>query len=296
MNQALGGDNAVLIEGTGTATTNVNWQNGSVTSARGSMFEYIGDGTGGGSLTLTNNSFINGNPLANQSTGGGGVALVAGAKGTATMDIQNNTVQNAKTNAVTIIKSHDIGGASGSFSGTINNNTVGTAGTANSGSSEGDGFEITNEGTGNMSLAVTNNHVHQINSSGFQFVAGAGIASSGQFNINFSGNSVDNPGNNGSITLLQSVRIDSGVTSGDTFQTCANFGANTITGSSDAPNKDFRLVVNQNTTIRLPGYGGAATDGVAVAAFVAGKVGGGAQGTAVANAPGTFTGTGTTCP
>jgi hypothetical protein len=212
------------------------------------------------------------------------------------MDIQNNTFQNSKTNALTIIKSHDIGGASGSFSGTINNNTIGTAGTANSGSSEGDGMEITNEGTGNMTVAVTNNHVHQINSSGFQFVAGAGIASSGQFNINFSGNSVDNPGNNGSVTLLQSVRIDSGVTSGDTFATCANFGANTITGSSDAPNKDFRLVVNQSTTIRLPGYAGGSTDGTAVAAFVAGKIGSGAQGTAVANSPGTFTGSGATCP
>jgi hypothetical protein len=55
-------------------------------------------------------------------------------------------------------------------------------------------------------------------------------------------------------------------------------------------------VVNQNTSIRLPGYAGAATDGTAVAAFVAGKIGGGAQGTAVANAPGTFTGTGATCP
>jgi hypothetical protein len=262
------------------------------------MFHYIGDGTGGGSLTLKGDSFINGNPLSNQSTGGGGVSAVAGAKGAATMDIENNTFQNSKTNAVTIIKSHDIGGASGSFSGTINNNSVGVAGTANSGSSEGDGFEITNEGTGNMTLAVTNNHIHQINSSGFQFVAGAGIASSGQFNINFSGNSVDNPGTNGSITLLQGVRIDSGVTSGDTFATCANFGANSITGSSDAANKDFRLVVNQSTTIKLPGYTGGTTDGAAVAAYVASKIGSGAQGTAVANSPGTFpTSPGaTTCP
>jgi hypothetical protein len=297
MNQATGADNAVLFEGTGTATTNLSFTNGSITSARGSMLHFIGDGSGGANLTLTGNSFINGNPLANQSTGGGGMSAVAGATGPATMDIENNTIQNAKTNAFTIIKSHDIAGASGSFSGTINNNTIGLAGTANSGSSEGDGFEITNEGTGNMTVAVTNNHIHQINSSGFQFVAGGGIASNGQFNINMSGNSVDNPGNNPSITLLQSIRIDSGVTSGDTFATCANFGANTVTGSSDAANKDFRLVVNDNTTIKLPGYGGSPTDGAAVATFVAGKIGGGAQGTAVANAPGTFpTNASASCP
>jgi hypothetical protein len=98
------------------------------------------------------------------------------------------------------------------------------------------------------------------------------------------------------ITLLQGIRIDSGVTSGDAFQTCVNFGANSITGSSDAANKDFRLVVNDNTTIRLPGYAGGTTDGAAVATFVAGKIGSGAQGTAVANNPGTFSGSGTTCP
>jgi hypothetical protein len=298
MNQNLGADNAVLFEATqGAASTmNLTWTNGSVTSARGQMFHFIADGTGGGNLTLTGNSFINGNPLANQSTGGGGVSAAAGATGNVTMDIQNNTIQNSKTNALTILKSHDIGGASGSFSGTINNNHIGLVGTANSGSSEGDGMEITNEGTGNMTVAVTNNDVHQVNSSGFQFVAGAGIASSGQFNINFSGNTVNTPGNNASITLLQGVRIDSGVTAGDTFATCANFGANTITGSSDAANKDFRLVVNQSTTIRLPGYAGGATDGTAVATFVSGKVGGGAIGTAVANSPGTFTGSGATCP
>jgi hypothetical protein len=296
MNQNNGASNTVMFEGLGSATNNVTYQNGSITSARGSLFHYIGDGTGGGALVLKNNNLVNGNPLANQSTGGGGISAVAGATGPATMDISDNTIGGVKTNALTILKSHDIGGASGSFSGTINNNDIGVAATANSGSSEGDGMEITNEGTGNMTVAVTNNDIRQYNSSGIQFVAGAGIASSGQFNLNVSGNSIGNPGTNPSITLLQGIRIDSGVTSGDTFQTCANFGANSITGSSDAANKDFRLVVNQSTNIRLPGYGGGATDGTAVATFVAGKIGSGAQGTAVANSPGTFSGTGTTCP
>ncbi|MEA2493874.1 MAG: hypothetical protein QOJ29_1785, partial [Thermoleophilaceae bacterium] len=218
-----------------------------------------------------------------------------GAKGTATLDIQNNSFRDSLTNAITIIKSRDLTG-SGSFSGTINNNTIGVAATANSGSVEGDGMEITHEGHGTMTLSITNNVIRQYNSSGMQFVAGGGIADGGGFNLNISGNTIGNPGTTPTITLLQGIRIDSGVTAGDTFATCANFGANSITGSSDAANKDFRLVVNQNTTIRLPGYAGSSTDGAAVAAFVAGKIGGGAQGTAAANSPGTFTGTGTTCP
>jgi hypothetical protein len=59
---------------------------------------------------------------------------------------------------------------------------------------------------------------------------------------------------------------------------------------------DYRLIVSQNTTLRLPGYAGAATDGPAVAAFVNGKIGSGATGTAAAAGSGLFSGTGATCP
>ncbi|MDT7713543.1 MAG: hypothetical protein QOG46_2373, partial [Pseudonocardiales bacterium] len=291
---ATGGDDAVQFEGLGTAAVNLNMSGSTITTATGDLLQYDGDGTGGGALTLTGNTLTNNEPSI--AVGGGGVAITGGATGPATLDIQNNTLRDSLTNAITLIKSRDNSGGSGNFSGTINNNQIGVAGTPNSGSAEGDGMEITNEGHGNMTLSITNNVIRQYNSSGMQFVAGGGIADTGQFNLNISGNTIGNPGNNPSITLLQGIRIDSGVTSGDTFATCANFGANAITGSSDAANKDFRLVVNQNTSIRLPGYAGAATDGTAVAAFVAGKIGGGAQGTAVANAPGTFTGTGATCP
>jgi hypothetical protein len=48
--------------------------------------------------------------------------------------------------------------------------------------------------------------------------------------------------------------------------------------------------------VRQPGYAGGATDGAAFAAFAAAQIGGGAQGTAVANAPATFSGTGAACP
>ena len=110
-------------------------------------------------------------------------------------------------------------------------------------------------------------------------------------NLNVSGNTVANPGTNPSITLLQGIRIDSGVDPGDTFNTCVAFGANSITGSSDAANKDFRLVVSQSTVLRQPGYVGGAADTAAFVAYAASKIGVAAsQGTAAANAPGTFGG------
>jgi hypothetical protein len=296
MNQANGGDNALLFEGIETAGVNVTYQNGSVTSARGQMLHYIGGGTGTNSLVLTGNSLINGNPLTSQSTGGGGVSAVGGARGDTTMNISNNTIRGAKTNALTVIKQIHLGGSNHSMTTTINGNTIGLTGSANSGSSEGDGMELTGGGQGNTTYNVTNNQIRQYNSSGIQFVSGLGVAQSGQVNINVSGNTVKEPGNNPLITLLQGIRVDSGVDTADTFQTCVKFGANDITGSSDAANKDFRLVASHNTTLRQPGYVGAANNGPAFAAYAASLIGGGAQGTAVANPPGTFSGTGSTCP
>jgi hypothetical protein len=291
---ATGGDDAVQFEGIGTSDMNVTYTNSQITTATGDLFQYIGDGTGGGDLDFTNNTLSNNEPSI--ATGGGGVALVAGARGPATMDVLNNTMRDSKTNALTIIKSRDNAAGTNNLVANISENDIGVAAVVNSGSLEGDGMEITTFGDGNATFNVTNNDIRQYNSSGIQFVAGSGVVDSGQFNLNVSGNAIGNPGNNGAITLLQGIRVDSGVSAGDSFASCVDFGANSITGSSDAANKDFRLVVSQSTTLRQPGYGGGATDGAAFAAFAAGKIGGGAQGTAVANAPGTFSGTGTACP
>lgn len=291
---ATGGDDAVQFEGIGTSDMNVDYRNSAFTTASGDLFQYIGDGSGGGDLVVVGNTFTNNEPSIN--TGGGGVALVAGAKGAATMDVTGNTLRDSLTNALTVIKSRDATAGTNNLVANIASNTIGVAGTANSGSVEGDGIEVTTFGDGNATFNVTNNTVRQYNSSAMQFVAGSGVADGGQFNLNIAGNSAANPGTNPSITLLQGVRVDSGVDPGDTFATCVNFGANSITGSSDAANKDFRLVASQSTTIRQPGYAGGATDGGAFAAFAAGRIGSGAQGTAAANAPATFSGTGTTCP
>lgn len=290
---ATGGDDAVQFEGIGTADMNVVYTNSQVTTASGDMFQYIGDGTGGGDLDLTNNSFINNEPSIN--TGGGGLALVAGAKGAATMDVVNNTMQNSLTNALTVIKSRDVAGGTNNLVATIDNNFIGLAGTANSGSAEGDGMEISTWGDGNATFNVTNNVIRQYNSSAIQFLGGGGVAESGQFNLNISGNSASTPGTNPNITLLQGIRVDSGVADGDNFATCVDFGPNSITGSSDALNKDFRLFAFESG-IRQPGYAGGATDGTAFKNYAASLIGNGADGTAAALAPHTFTGAGSACP
>jgi len=288
------GDDAIQFEGIGTADMDVEYKNSTISAANGDMLQYIADGTGGGDLDLTGNSFINTD--ATQFTGGGGLALIGGAKGPVTMDVLNNTMRNANTNALTIIKSADVAAGTNNLTATIDNNDIGLAATANSGSDEGDGMEITTFGDGNATFAVTNNDIRQYNSSGIQFVAGSGVVGLGQFNLTISGNSIGNPGTNPSITLLQGIRVDSGVNVNDAYSTCVDFGANSITGSSDAANKDFRLVSSFFGTIRQPGYAGGDTDDAAFAAYAASQIGGGAQGTAARNGAGTYSGGGSTCP
>jgi Ca2+-binding RTX toxin-like protein len=288
-----GGDDAVQFEGIGTADMDVEYKNSAIERANADMFQYIADGTGGGDLDLTGNTFINSD--TSQFTGGGGLALVGAAKGPVTMDVLNNTLQNAKTNALTVIKSADVLAGTNNLTATIDNNDIGLAGTANSGSFDGDGIEITTFGDGNATFNVTNNEIRQYNSSGIQFVAGSGVQGTGQFNLHITGNTVATPGTNPLVTLFQGIRVDSGVNINDTYSTCVDFGLNSITGSSDAANKDFRLVANSNTTLRQPGYAGGSTDGTAFANYAASRIGGGAQGTAAANSPGTFAG-GAACP
>jgi hypothetical protein len=294
-----GGDDSVRFNGVANTatTTDVTVTGSTFNSAVGDLFQWVADGTGGGDLVFTGNDLTNVHPaIAN---GGGGVTLTAGARAATTLNVDNNNFRDSHTAALTINKSRDDTAGAGSLSATVNNNDIGVVADANSGSLQGSGIAATHFGESNYNLTLTNNRIHQYNTFGMNLVTGGGIAESGNFNLNISGNTISTPGNNASITLLQGIGVNSGVAAGDSFQTCVNFGANSITGSSDAADKDFRLRARQNTTIRLPGYAGAATSpgaDTAVPAFVTSKVGGGAQGTALTADAGQFIGTGTTCP
>jgi hypothetical protein len=103
------------------------------------------------------------------------------------------------------------------------------------------------------------------------------------------------------------VHLNIGTVPGDTYQACAVIAGNALASGGapglDPPNppiggEDVRLRQRQATTIRLPGYGGGATDTTAVQNFVAANNSSGGP-TVAASTSGTgggFTGTGSTCP
>jgi hypothetical protein len=284
-------EDAMQVEGIGTATTNVTVQNSTFTNAPADIFLYIGDGSGGGTLNFTGNTGTNNHPAI--VTGGGGVTLAGGANGATTMTVQNNTFRDSHAAALDVNKSS----GTGSLTALINGNTIGVSGVANSGSLEGNGIDV-RSGQGNATYNVTNNVIRQYNSHGMAFFVGTGTAGlSGTVNINLSGNTVQEPGNNPNITLFQGIRVESGISSTDTFQTCLNIGTgNVINGSSDAGNKDWRVLGFGLTTVRLPTYAGGAQDDNAARLFINGKFGSGANGVASSDGSSAWSGTGTTCP
>lgn len=275
-NSTLGGNDGILVEGLSTATVNVTIQNCTFTAAKGDLLQMIADGSGGGDLLVSGSNFSNNHPSI--ATGGGGLSIFGGATGNFTADFQTNTFRNAVGHALLFVKS--VG--TGNFTVTVNNNTVGIAGTVNSGSLEGTGMKFQHAGSGSavqntgnsrFTLNIVNNQIRQYNNEAILVQAGAGIAYSGNIIATISGNTFANPGTNAAISnIFQGLNLNSGITPGDNFLVCFNVGNNTITGSGRNGGVDFRIRQRQSTTVRLPGYAGANSDNTAVVSFIQGKL------------------------
>ena len=113
------------------------------------------------------------------------------------------------------------------------------------------------------------------------FMLGGGIAESGQFNLNISGNTISNPGTNPSVTLLQGIRVDSGVAAA-TRSRRASTSARTRSPVERRGEQGLPPASRAKHDVRLPGYAGAARAPEPTPpspTFVSGKIGGGAQGT-----------------
>jgi hypothetical protein len=137
-----------------------------------------------------------------------------------------------------------------------------------SGSESSNTITFAAKGAGAATVAITNNTVRQFSNAYGIFVG----ATEGSPNVNatITGNTVKEPG----TFALNGIRVDAGATAGppaDAATVCVNLTGNDATGSAKAPpsDTDIRLRQRFSTTIRLPGYSGAASDTAAVNTFVA---------------------------
>ncbi len=308
-NNAANGNDAVLLESSGSATLKVTVTGSTFTGAAGDLLQFSHGGAGTGDLVLTGNNFSNNHPGI--ATGGGGLTLSnEGTSGATTMNIDNNDFRDAVGPGVLIVKST----GNSTQVGTFNNNRIGVAATPNSGSAEGSALKLQTVGGGTQTWAVTNNTIYGYNNYGIEVLAGGSAsAQSGNVNTTITGNLIAQPGNTlGTQAISKNgIHLNIGTVTGDTYAACAAIGgagalANSISTAgldgvpaTGAGDNDFRLRQRQSTTIRLPGYGGAATDTSAVNLYIASQNAGNgaAVGISSVNSPpgGGFTGGASPC-
>ncbi|WP_420967462.1 cadherin domain-containing protein [Bradyrhizobium sp. B120] len=149
-------NDAIGFEATG-GTFNATIQNSTVTSARGDMFQLNLLGTVSSDLVMSGDNFSNTNQ--NIVSGGGGITIGGGGPTnniTLTYDIANNIIKGALGAALAVTKGT---GTDAHFTGTIDGNTIGTQGVAGSGSTQGIGINVFQDGAGTSSTTITNNHI-----------------------------------------------------------------------------------------------------------------------------------------
>lgn len=186
-----------------------------------SMTANIGPASGAG----------NGNTITNSNQA---ISVTGSNTGGLTYNIRNNTanivpanVAGGATNQIGVARST----ASGTWTGVIDNNTVGTAGTANSGCQVAgcDGIDVVNNSAGTHKLSIINNHIHDTEGSGMVIIAG-GAPDNSTVSWTVQNNFIDNPDQN-SGQANPAILIQSGTSVGtDTSKTCLNISGNTITG------------------------------------------------------------------
>ncbi|HUQ30890.1 MAG TPA: Ig-like domain-containing protein, partial [Pyrinomonadaceae bacterium] len=215
-NSATFGNAGAVFKGSGTAIVKATIQNSFFTSTRGDHANMtLTAGTPTGDFVFTGNTVTNSHPSV--VSGGGGIRVVSGAAGsnsTMTYDISNNVMSQSRGTAIGVTK----GAGNGSFSGLINNNQVGVAATANSGSREGSDISVIMSESGVHATTITNNQLRQYNNFGIILqTGGTGVAGSGNFKATVQGNTISNPGTfTGAV--INGIQLNGGVTGGDTYK------------------------------------------------------------------------------
>ncbi len=266
LNSATTGDDGVQFVASGSAVLNATVQSSAFTGARGDQAQASlqAGATGSMDFVFTGNTLTDNNSIV---AGGGGITA-GGIAASFTFDISNNVMRDSTGNAIVV----SCGGTGSSCIGKVNNNQIGLAGTANSGSTGGSGIALISAAGGTMTSAVTGNTIRQYNNHGILIQAGDIMGNPLTFNATVTSNDISTPGNIN--TNFNGIQLNNGTVGTDNFTSCISISANKLAGAGAGAvspnNNDLRLRQRQATTVRLPGYGGANNDNAAVQTFLTG--------------------------
>ncbi|PLX99917.1 MAG: hypothetical protein C0623_08230, partial [Desulfuromonas sp.] len=259
LNSTASGNDGILVEAQNSATLNTTISGVTFLGARGDLFQSNALGTSTMDIVLQDNSFQNNH--TNVVAGGGGVTLSGGSAGgniNVTYNISSTalgaqTFRDANGNAIT---ANFVNGA-GTVIGIVQDNTIGAAGFAGSGSLTGSGIMIGAAGTINHSVVINNNIIQQIK--GF-----AGIDLLNNSNVDLHATIANNnvalaadPTNNFALSSLYAMAGGNGTASGTT---CLDISGNNFNnnGAAFSGNAVFLDQLSATANYNLPGYAGSA--------------------------------------
>jgi VCBS repeat-containing protein len=252
-NNASVGANGLYMDASGNAAMTVTSTNNTIERNHTSGLAIFGQSSQRMNVTVTGGTYVtdNGVGLDIETNGSGGMQF----------NVQGGTVTGCANcaSAVNIYKGTGATGTgSNATAGTINGMTINNGGSQNTAA-----MYIHGEGAGASRIAATNNVITGAGHYGIWASFGSNAAGAQTADLTLTGNNVNHTGVTGS---LEGIHVASGLLSADTTSVCAHVSGNTV----QQPLDDDIWVRNRmaGTTLRLPGYGGGATDHTAVANFL----------------------------
>ncbi|MDB4915813.1 MAG: hypothetical protein JWM95_3457, partial [Gemmatimonadetes bacterium] len=270
-NATHGGD-AFIFEGLSGATMNLTLSNSNINGARGDLLNAVGHGGATMDVVLRQNRFYNLD--VNTVSGGGGVTLAGGDKGTAafTFDVSCNRFKGTQGSSLNIFKSPS--STSGSVSGTVASNLIGVSGTAYSGgSSSSPALWIQSHGSGKVIALIQNNSIAEYGEEGIDIQSNQG--SSAGIEAAVYGNTIFSP----SALATSGVTVEAGVLSTDggaiNFALGGSAGGvkNTLSAGDPADVHDVLITKATSTTTSFLLYLNGLSNGTVASVIQAGNVG-----------------------
>ncbi len=246
----------------GTATMRSLVTNNEFDQNKGDAIQYASTDTAPTSnthATITNN-VVDGREGADSLDGG----ITFGPDGIVRATITGNTVTDVSVSGIIL----NPFGTNNSTTTDINasNNTIGTAGVQQSGSSDGDGMQLKSPTDGTARVAMNNNQIRGWQGAGMRLRASESVAgTTANTQLTAQGNTIRD---HESGAADAAIWLQAGSSSNDVVSFCANVGgagalANTFIGgpvNAPAGIADFVLDLRfPNSKLRLPGYTGTAS-------------------------------------
>jgi methionine-rich copper-binding protein CopC len=249
------GDDGFHLEAELTAVVNAFVTNNSFSAHGGDHFNLSMINTADVELTFTGNSFAGGHAVG---LGQGMLLFGATFNGTFNYDVSNNgtavapLVGNRQGGMINVNK----GSGTGTFSGRIQNNFIGNAAVANSGSLEAFGIIVGARGAGGShTTLIDSNTIRQYEDRGIVTETGEGAAA---MNATITNNTVSNFAD--ATNSLHGIHSDNGILSTDTNSICMDIRANSVATAGNEPQGGSDIRLRKGTqvglSLRIPGLVG----------------------------------------